>query len=228
MTASGLEASPLVLSAPSGAGKTTIARALVDREPDFSFSVSATTRRPREKEVHGRDYLFFTREEFETRIGEGAFAEWAEVHGDLYGTPLSSLVEASRGGRHAVLDIDVQGAAQIRKAVPQALLLFILPPSVDVLFSRLRARGTEKEETIRRRLNTALGELNAAGSFDFLVVNDRLEAAIQEVLGLVRWQEAPLGEGRRQPSTSGTAEHVRQLREGIEALLERETLLESQ
>ncbi len=213
-----LEAMPVVLSAPSGSGKTTIARALVEREEDFSFSVSATTRLPRDYEVHGVDYWFISEGEFRRMVGAGEFAEWAEVHGDLYGTPLESLVQAGRRGQHVVLDIDVQGARQIRETVPEALLLFILPPSVDVLFRRLVGRGTEKEETIRRRLNTALQELKAAESFDFFVINEELDEAIREVRDLVRRGEAP-PEG-----TSGRLADAQRLLTGIENLLRREDL----
>lgn len=226
MKVPGLEVPPVVLAAPSGAGKTTIARALVERESDFAFSVSATTRRPRVGEVHGEDYLFLSREDFRRMVRESAFAEWAQVHGDFYGTPTSSLAEASRGRRHVVLDIDVQGAVQIREAVPQALLLFILPPSVEVLFFRLTGRGTEGEGTIRRRLNTALGELRAAEAFDFLIVNDHLETAIQEVRTLVRWHSSSDRERSPAPSASGSMHLVRELKDGIETLLSRDTLLE--
>jgi len=213
-----LEMPPVVLSAPSGAGKTTIARALVDGEEDFAFSVSATTRTRRGKETHGVDYWFLSRGEFLRMVEEGEFAEWAEVHGELYGTPFSSLRKASEGGRHVLLDIDVQGARQIREAVPRALLLFILPPSVDVLFRRLVGRGTEKEEIIRRRLNTALQELKAAESFDFFVINEELDEAIREVRDLVRRGEAP-PEG-----TSGRLTDAQRLLTGIENLLRRERL----
>jgi guanylate kinase len=208
----------VVLSAPSGAGKTTIARALVEQEDDFSFSISATTRPPRDYEVHGVDYWFVSQAEFRRMVEEGAFAEWAEVHGDLYGTPLESLLQAGRQGRHVVLDIDVQGAMQIREAVPEALLLFILPPSVDALFGRLVGRGTEKEETLRRRLNTALLELRAAEFFDFFIVNEELDKAIREVRDLVRRGEAP-PEG-----TSGELADARGLLTGIEDLLRRDNL----
>ena len=211
---------PLVLSAPSGAGKTTIARALVNGEEDFSFSVSATTRPPRSYEVNGEDYWFISRDEFLRRVEEEEFAEWAEVHGDYYGTPKKSLVEAGRGGCHVVLDIDVQGARQIREAVPEALLLFILPPSVDVLFRRLTGRGTEEEETLRRRLNTALQELRAAEAFDFFVINEDLDTAVREVRDLARIGQVPPG------GASGNLRYALDLVAGVERLLLRERLQE--
>jgi guanylate kinase len=222
MTVPALEAPPVVLSAPSGGGKTTIARSLVSREEDFAFSVSATTRSRRGGEVHGVDYWFLSREEFVRRVERGEFAEWAEVHGDLYGTPLSSLAAAGRGGRHVILDIDVQGARQIREAVPQALLLFILPPSVDILLSRLKARGTEEGPAIRRRLSTARDELEAAEAFDFFVVNDDLERAIGEVRTIARTRRAPPG------GSSGALEDVTALRDEVTALLSQDTFLETQ
>lgn len=209
---------PVVLSAPSGAGKTTIARALVEREPDFSFSVSATTREPRDYEVHGRDYWFLSRDAFEAMVDRGEFAEWAEVHGRLYGTPKNSLLEAGGGGSHVILDIDVQGAVQIKEAVPDALLLFILPPSVDTLLQRLKGRGTEGEGDLRTRLTTALSELEAAEAFDFFVVNEDLDDAVREVRTLARTGTPP-PEG-----TSGSLSDARVLREGVRALLDRKRL----
>jgi guanylate kinase len=214
-----LEARPVVLSAPSGAGKTTIARALVEREEDFAFSVSATKRSPRKKEVQGVDYWFTSEAEFLKLVEAGELAEWAKVHGDFYGTPMKSLIDAGQGGRHVVLDIDVQGAMQIREAVPEALLLFILPPSVELLFRRLSGRGTEREETLRRRLNTALQELGAAEAFDFFIINEDLDEAVGEVRGLARKGEAP-PEG-----ASGTLDDARSLLAGIESLLRRDKLL---
>jgi len=210
---------PVVLSAPSGAGKTTIARTLVEDEEDFAFSVSATTRPPRESEVHGEDYWFISEEEFLRVVEDSGFAEWARVHGDFYGTPKESLEVAGRNGRYVVLDIDVQGAMQIREAVPEALLLFILPPSVESLFRRLTGRGTEKEETLRRRLNTALQELNAAEAFDFFVINEDLKETVREVRELIRAGKAP-PEG-----TSGKLEAAKELRAGIESLLRQDRLL---
>jgi len=222
MTRPALEAVPAVLSAPSGAGKTTIARALVEREEDFAFSVSATTRSRRGGEVHGVDYWFLSQEEFRQMVGRGEFVEWAEVHGDLYGTPFSSLLAASEGGRHVLLDIDVQGARQIREAVPEALLLFILPPSVDVLLSRLSGRGTEGKAAIRRRLTTALDELDAAEAFDYFVVNDDLDRAIQEVRDLIRSSRGLPERPRQVP------EGVRNIKSGIQAILDQDNISDTE
>ncbi len=212
-----LEVPPLVLSAPSGVGKTTIARALVEREDDFVFSVSATTRPPRGREVNGRDYWFVSEAEFREMTAAGELVEWALVHGHWYGTPRSSLVRASEGGRHVILDIDVQGARQIREAVPEARLLFILPPSMDAMLQRLGHRGTEDQAAIRRRLETAVRELDASRTFDFFVINDDLERAIREVRTLAR-SARPSPEG-----TSGRAEDAAKLREAIVGFLKRET-----
>jgi guanylate kinase len=212
----------VVLAAPSGVGKTTIARSLVDTEDDFAFSVSATTRPRRPSEVDGVDYWFLTETQFMGMVENGEFAEWAEVHGNLYGTPRESLREAGRGGKHVVLDIDVQGAMQIKEAVPEALLLFILPPSVESLLRRLVTRGTEGETALRRRLTTALGELKAADSFDFFVVNEDLSLAVREVRDLVR---------RGHPGSrgcSGSPADARRLIDGVEALLARTRLLENE
>lgn len=210
---------PLVLSAPSGAGKTSIAQSLVEEGEEFAFSVSATTRAPRGSETHGVDYWFLSRTEFRRMIDSGELLEWAEVHGELYGTPRRSLTEAAADGRRVVLDIDVQGARQIREAVPEALLLFILPPTLDALLQRLRGRGTEGEPALRRRLNTAVEELKAVDAFDFFVVNRDLHEAVREVLGLARRGEPP-------PSgTSGSAADARRLLEEISALLETEKAL---
>lgn len=205
--------SPVVLSAPSGAGKTTIVRALVEGGDGFAFSTSATTRRPREGEAHGVDYWFVSEETFRGMIAGGELAEWAEVHGNLYGTPKKSLEKAGARGCRVILDIDVQGARQIRETVPEALLMFILPPSVEALVQRLSERGTEKEDVLRLRLTTALRELEAVEDFDFFIVNDDLERAVQEVRSLAR-------SGKPPPSgTSGSPEDAGTLRKGIEALL---------
>lgn len=177
--------SPLVLAAPSGTGKTTIAHALVARFQHFIFSVSATTRPPREGETHGKDYEFVSRQTFQAMIRDGALVEWAEVHGKLYGTPRRNIQDAQDRGEHVVLDIDVQGARQIKERIPESVLLFIFPPSADALWGRLTARGTEDLDEVRRRLRAAHRELEQAVHFDYIVVNDDLERAIARVRAIV-------------------------------------------
>jgi guanylate kinase len=176
---------PVVLTAPSGAGKTTIARALVASDAKFGFSVSITTRPPRAGERDGTDYRFVDRAAFEAMQRAGELCEWAEVHGNFYGTPVANLESAAGRGEHVVLDIDVQGARQIRGRVREALLIFVLPPSGEALVRRLTGRGTEAEEDVVRRLQNARAELQAAAEFDYVVVNDRLESAVGQVREIV-------------------------------------------
>ena len=186
-----MTAAPLVLVATSGTGKTTLAHRLVRSDPRYVFSVSATTRAPREGERDGVDYHFLSTEEFERRVEAGAFAEWAHVHGRMYGTPRSELEEAAARGEHVVLDIDVQGARQIRASVPGAYLVFVLPPSVDIMMFRLSGRGTEKRAEIGRRLRSALAELQAVPEFDYVVVNDDLDECLAEIRAIVEDGVAP-------------------------------------
>jgi guanylate kinase len=177
--------SPLVLAAPSGTGKTTIAHALVERFDHFVFSVSATTRKAREGERDGEDYEFVSRDAFRRMIEEERLVEWAEVHGNLYGTPVRNLEAARNRGQHVVLDIDVQGARQIRERVPDAVLVFVFPPSADALWRRLTARGTEDLDEVRRRLRAGRSELEEAVHFDYIVVNDDLDRAVSRVRAIV-------------------------------------------
>ncbi len=181
-----LRAVPVVISAPSGAGKTTIGRLIVDGSPDFVFSVSATTRAPRPNERDGVDYDFVNEDEFRRMVAEGELVEWAEVHGHLYGTPRENLEEAGSRGLHVVLDIDVQGARQIRKSVPAAVQIFILPPSGEALVRRLTSRGTEERQQVVHRLQNAKAELLEALHFQYTVVNDDLSKAVEEVQSLAR------------------------------------------
>lgn len=176
---------PLVLAAPSGTGKTTIAHALVERFSRFEFSVSATTRSPRREERDGVDYSFMSRERFQAMIDADELVEWAEVHGNLYGTPKHGLEDAADRGEHVVLDIDVQGARQIRERVPEAVLIFVFPPSAEALWTRLTARGTEDLVEVKRRLEAARDELREAGHFDYIVVNDDLDRAISRIRAIV-------------------------------------------
>ena len=179
-------ARPVVLAAPSGTGKTTIAHRLVEGTGEFVFSVSATTRAPRRGERNGMDYEFLGRPEFEAMAARGELTEWAEVHGNLYGTPRQNFEDAAERGEHLVLDIDVQGARQIRERVPDALLVFVIPPSAEVLVSRLTKRGTEADQEVARRLRNARKELVRAKEFDHVVVNDDLERAVEEVRTVAR------------------------------------------
>ena len=171
----------LVISAPSGAGKTTLIRKLTAEFPGFTYSISFTTRSPRAGEVNGRDYHFTTREDFIARRDRHEFAEWAEVHGNLYGTPIAPVLDAPRAGRDILFDIDVQGAAQLHLSLPSAHFVFILPPSMEELERRLRGRGTDTDEVIRVRLADARQEIREARWFDSLILNDGLDRAYQDL-----------------------------------------------
>lgn len=176
----------LILSAPSGAGKTTLLKRVMADLPGLVFSISHTTRQPRNGERDGVDYYFVDRLRFEAMREQGAFLEWAEVHGNLYGTSREAVLEQLAAGMDVVLDIDVQGAAQIRDAVELPLAsLFITPPSLMELERRLRGRGTDQEETIRLRLQNARQEMAAASGYDYLVVNEDLEQAVETLKAIV-------------------------------------------
>jgi len=175
----------LVLSSPSGGGKTTIARRLLERRSDVGYSVSATTRAARPGEQHGKDYTFLTPEEFERRVQAQEFVEWASYNGQRYGTLKHEVERVFLTGRHVVLDIEVAGARQVRAQYPSAVLIFVLPPTGKVLAARLRARRTEPVEALQRRLAIARDELAAVPEYDYLVVNDDLERAIIEVSTII-------------------------------------------
>jgi guanylate kinase len=176
---------PLVLSAPSGGGKTTIARRLLETRTDVGYSISCTTRAPRAGEDHGRDYFFLTVEEFEARRKRGEFAESAEVHGRWYGTLRSEITRVLSEGKHVIMDIDVQGAAQLQRAFPQAVLVFVLPPTAEKLLERLKQRKTEDRASLARRMMNALEELRHADEYQYVVVNDVLEQAVKRVSSVI-------------------------------------------
>ena len=177
----------LVLSGPSGVGKSTVLRKIMAGRTDMEFSVSATTRAPRPGEVNGREYFFVTREEFDKMVAEGELLEHAEFVGNCYGTPRSQVESRLENGITVVLDIEVQGAAQIKKLMPEAITVFLAPPSLEALEQRLRGRGTESEDTILGRLETAKKELLLAPTYDHTVINDdpdRAASELAEILGL--------------------------------------------
>jgi guanylate kinase len=176
---------PIILSSPSGAGKTTIAAAILKARKDIGYSVSCTTRTPRAGEVDGKDYYFLTRVEFIKRMNEGAFAESAEVHGNLYGTLKSEVQRVINGGQHVLMDVDIQGAALLRRAFPSVVTIFILPPSGEVMLDRLRRRKTEDKQAIVRRLESALQELQAVEDYEYVVINDVLEDSVRRVSSIV-------------------------------------------
>ncbi|MEN6430538.1 MAG: guanylate kinase [Coriobacteriales bacterium] len=175
----------VIISGPSGAGKGTLVDRLVSRVPGVWVSVSATTRRPRPNEVHGRDYYFMSPEEFQSLIDDGDFLEWAEVHGNRYGTLKSMVAEKMDEGRLVVLEIDPQGARQVKAAIPDAVLVFIVAPSFQELERRIRERGAETEEQVRARLATAEREMELVGTYDFVVQNDDIARATDELVGIV-------------------------------------------
>jgi guanylate kinase len=171
----------LVITGPSGVGKGTLIRGLLEQVPGLELAVSATTRKPRDGEVNGVDYHFLSEEDFDRRVAAGEFVEHAEYAGNRYGTLRSEL---SRPARGIVLEIDVQGARQVRESLPEAVLIFIEPPSFEDLERRLVARASDRPEQIERRLAAARDELGAAGEFDHRIVNDDLQRALQELSGL--------------------------------------------
>ncbi|HEX6736529.1 MAG TPA: guanylate kinase, partial [Azonexus sp.] len=172
--------------APSGAGKTTLVRLLLEREPEVQLSISYTTRDPRPGEADGREYHFVDAATFRAMIERHDFLEWAEVHGNFYGTSQRWIAERLEAGRDVLLEIDWQGAQQVRAQFPQAIGVFILPPSMDELTRRLTGRGTDSSEVIARRLAAAQAEMRHVGEFDYVIINDQLEQALDDLRAVVR------------------------------------------
>ncbi len=172
----------IVVSGPSGAGKSTLIRAALDTIDDLAYSVSATTRKPREGEVDGRDYIFLSREEFEEWIDEGRFLEWAEYSGNLYGTPEQPVEEFLRSGLSVVLEIELQGARKVRQKRPDAVMIFVRAPSLEETRKRLQGRATEDSETLETRMTTALSEVAAMDEFDYEVLNEERERAREDMI----------------------------------------------
>ncbi len=176
---------PVILAAPSGTGKTTIAKRLLELRPDVGFSVTCTTRQPRQAELDGVDYFFLAEEKFESKVDDGEFAEHALVHGKRYGTLRSEIARLMAAGKNPIMTIDVQGAVQFVQAFPEAVLIFLLPPSAVELLGRLSGRGSESLATLTTRVDSALTELETVGQFEYVIVNDELEHAVSQVLSII-------------------------------------------
>jgi len=195
----------LIVSSPSGAGKTTLTRRLLQEFPGFRFSVSHTTRKPRANEVDGQDYHFVGEKEFRDLIDTNRFAEWAEVHGNLYGTTVDEIELARAQGKAGVLfDVDYQGARQIKEKFPDAAGVFILPPSMEELRRRLDSRGSDDAASRQRRFDKAREEIGHYPFFDYMIVNDEIQQALAQLRGIV------LAEGCRQRRVAATAEALLQ------------------
>ncbi len=175
----------LIISAPSGSGKTTILKRVLAETPEVTYSVSATTRKPRSNDVHGKDYFFVSEEEFLKGIKEGAFVEWEKVYDYYYGTYKNFIFDIINQGRHILLEIDVKGALNIKSQFPESVSVFIIPPDIETLRQRLQNRKTESEADLKKRLDLAVHELQEKDKFDYRVVNAELDTAVKELHDLI-------------------------------------------
>ena len=176
----------IILSGPAGAGKGTLRSILFDKVEGLIFSVSCTTRKPRPKEIEGKDYFFVEKQEFQAMVESGAFLEWATVHGECYGTPRKEVLDVLEHGRSVILEIDVQGALQVKENFPDAVTIFIYPPNKEILEKRLKQRGTDSASSITLRLKNAENEMQTSSAYDYVVVNDEVERASRELIRIVR------------------------------------------
>lgn len=205
---------PIILSSPSGGGKTTIAQKLLVARQDVGYSVSCTTRPPRDGEVEGRDYHFRSVKDFRRGQQAGEFAESAEVHGHLYGTLRAEVERVLSSGRHVIMDIDVQGSRQFAEAFPESVLIFILPPSAEALIARLEGRGTEEPKSLIRRFRSAIDELKAIDLYQYVVVNDEVDPAVAAISSIIE------AEGLKRSRDGALEVQVRDLMTGIQRAID--------
>lgn len=202
------DAQCLVIAGPSGAGKSTIIRGAMAANPNWEFSVSSTTRQMREGETDGVDYYFQNREQFERDISSRKFLEYAEVYGNLYGTPQSELQRAAKEGKHLLIEVDTVGCLSIRASLPEIPLVAVVPPSIEELVRRLEDRGTETDETLKQRLLPALAEMQRMQAFDYVVVNDGKDQAVSDLLAIMQIVESKMHRVRQKVSSIMTGAGV--------------------
>ena len=193
----------IIISGPSGVGKGTVCRRLIEKRDTLKLSISTTTRPPRPGEEEGREYYFASEDSFKGMIKAKAFLEWAMVHGHYYGTPRDAVRQVIAAGKDLILEIDVQGAAQVRKNSPGAILIFLAPPSLEALEGRIRGRGTEDAQRIRQRLVTARQEMEAYRLYDYLVVNDFVDKAADLIDSIIEAEKCRISRGIRPPGWGG-------------------------
>lgn len=179
----------IVISGPSGAGKGTICKALLEKHNDLFLSVSATTRQPRKGEVDGVNYYFLTKEQFVQKVEKGDFLEWAEVYGNYYGTPKSEVEKMLDAGKNVILEIDIQGALKVKENTEDGVFIFILPPSMEELKQRIIGRGSETPDSLMRRFNSAYQEINYISKYNYGVVNDTVEEAVKKIENIISAEE---------------------------------------
>ena len=175
----------ILVSGASGTGKGTVCKKLLSEMPEMYYSISATTRQPRDGETDGVEYFFITVDDFKKKIAEGKFLEYAEVYGNFYGTPLYKIEEHLNSGRNVLLEIDTQGALKVMEKIPEGVFIFLLPPSLEELYSRIKKRGTEDEETLKRRFNAAKSEIEVGKKYQYAVVNDTVDAAVDKIKSII-------------------------------------------